>query len=99
MLERELAKGLVAHGWPEQTWTLSRIGTLIGRRFHKSYTVQRVAALFKRQGWSCRMPARQAVERDENVMASWVKETWPQVEGPWRRSTPGPSSRTKPDSR
>ncbi|MGY5128424.1 helix-turn-helix domain-containing protein, partial [Streptomyces nigrescens] len=44
-LERELAKGPVAHGWPDQTWTLSRIRTLIGRRFHKSYTVQGVAAL------------------------------------------------------
>ncbi|MFD8456485.1 winged helix-turn-helix domain-containing protein [Streptomyces antimycoticus] len=27
-----------------QTWTLSRIKTLIRRRFHKSYTVQGVAA-------------------------------------------------------
>src|SRR3954471_21491294 len=35
-LERELLKGPVAHGWPDQTWTLSRIKTLIGRRFHKS---------------------------------------------------------------
>ena len=48
VLERELAKGPVADGWPDQTWTLSRIRTLIGRRFHKSYTVQGVAALLKR---------------------------------------------------
>jgi transposase len=40
VLERELLKGPVAHGWPDQTWTLSRIMTLIGRRFHRSYTVQ-----------------------------------------------------------
>ncbi|MDQ0964513.1 hypothetical protein QFZ66_008391 [Streptomyces sp. B4I13] len=45
MLERELAKGAVAHGRPDQTWTLSRINTMIGRRFHKSCTVQGVAAL------------------------------------------------------
>jgi transposase len=99
VLERELAKGQVAHGWPDQTWTLSRIKMLIGRRFHKSYTVQGVAALLKRHGWSCQVPARRAIERDENVVAGWMKETWPQVEGPWRRSTPGSSSRTKPDSR
>ncbi|MEU1409139.1 transposase [Streptomyces sp. NPDC005728] len=43
-LERELAKGPVVHGGPDQTWTLSRIMTLIGHRFHKSYTVQGVAA-------------------------------------------------------
>ncbi|MEV5367018.1 winged helix-turn-helix domain-containing protein [Streptomyces sp. GESEQ-13] len=34
--------------WPDQTWSLSRIKTLTGRRFHKSYTVQGVAPLLKR---------------------------------------------------
>jgi catechol 2,3-dioxygenase-like lactoylglutathione lyase family enzyme len=65
VLERELDKGPVAHGWPDQTWTLSRIKTLIGRRFHKSYTIQGVAALLKRHGWTCQVPARRALERDE----------------------------------
>ncbi|WP_437129063.1 IS630 family transposase [Streptomyces griseoaurantiacus] len=65
VLERELVKGPAAHGWPDQTWTLSRIRTLIGRRFHKGYTVQGVAALLKRHGWSCQVPARRALERDE----------------------------------
>lgn len=75
MLEREPAKGPVAHGWPARTWTLSRIKTLIGRRFLRSYTVQGVAALLKRHGCSFQVPARRAVERDENVMAGWMKET------------------------
>jgi transposase len=56
VLERELLKGPVAHGWPDQTWALSRIKTLIGRRFHWSYTVQGVAALLRRHGWSCQVP-------------------------------------------
>lgn len=99
VLEAELAKGAVAHGWPDQTWKLSRIKTLIGRRFHKGYTIQGVAALLRRHGWSCQVPARRAVERDEAAVAGWVKETWPQVEGPRRRSGPGSSSKTKPDSR
>lgn len=98
VLEEELAKGPVAHGWPDQTWTLSRIKTLIGRRFHKSYTVQGVAALLKRHGWSCQVPVRRAVERDEAAVAGWVK-TWPQAEGPRRRSAPGSSSRTRLASR
>ncbi|MFJ5901758.1 hypothetical protein ACIQFZ_41920 [Streptomyces sp. NPDC093064] len=36
VLEQVPAKGPVAHGWPDRTWTPSRIKTLIGRRFHKS---------------------------------------------------------------
>jgi hypothetical protein len=30
VLEQELARGPVAHGWPDQTWTLARIKTLMG---------------------------------------------------------------------
>nr|WP_258382410.1 hypothetical protein [Streptomyces sp. NTH33] len=33
MLEQELAEGPAARGWPDQTWSLERIKTLIGRRF------------------------------------------------------------------
>ncbi|MEW1867915.1 helix-turn-helix domain-containing protein [Streptomyces caelestis] len=38
VLEQEPAKGPVAHGRPDQTWTLARIKTLIGRRFHRTLT-------------------------------------------------------------
>ncbi|MBP2706209.1 helix-turn-helix domain-containing protein [Microbispora sp. RL4-1S] len=33
-LEAELAKAPTAHGWEDQRWTLARIKTVIGRRFH-----------------------------------------------------------------
>lgn len=33
VLEDELRKGLAAHGWDDQRWTLARIKTVIGRRF------------------------------------------------------------------
>ena len=65
MLEAELTKGPVTHGWPDQRWTLFRIKTVIGRRFHKSYTLQGVRKLLIRHGFSCQVPARRAVERDE----------------------------------
>uniref|UniRef100_UPI001E65A042 helix-turn-helix domain-containing protein n=1 Tax=Streptomyces lacrimifluminis TaxID=1500077 RepID=UPI001E65A042 len=93
------AKGPVAHGWPDQTWTLARIKTLIGRRFHKSMTLSAIAQMLHRHGFSHQVPARRAVERGEEAVAGWVKETWLQVEGPWRRSTPGCASKMKPASR
>lgn len=92
VLEEELAKGPVAHGWPDQTWTLSRIKTLIGRRFHKSLTLSGIALMLRRHGWSHQVPARRALERDEDRVTGWIKETWPQVEAPRRRSGPGSSS-------
>ncbi|MFF8615442.1 winged helix-turn-helix domain-containing protein [Streptomyces sp. NPDC015350] len=80
-LESELAKGPAAHGWEDQRWTLSRVKTVIGRRFHLTYTIQGVRKLLVRNGWSCQVPARRAMERDDDAVAGWVKEVWPRAEG------------------
>ncbi|MEU0821306.1 helix-turn-helix domain-containing protein [Streptomyces mirabilis] len=39
-LEAGLSKGPAAHGWGDQRWTLGRVKTVIGRRFHLAYTIQ-----------------------------------------------------------
>ncbi|MFC6937637.1 winged helix-turn-helix domain-containing protein [Actinomadura yumaensis] len=98
-LEAEPDKGPMAHGWPDQIWTLSRIQTLIGRGFHKTVSLAGICQMLRRHGWSHQAPARRAVERDDALVAGWVKETWPRVEGRRRRSRPGPSSKTRPDFR
>ncbi|QDO04845.1 winged helix-turn-helix domain-containing protein [Streptomyces sp. RLB3-17] len=72
-LEQDLAEGPVAHGWPGQTWTLSRISTLIGRRSHKGMTFSAIAQMLHRHGFSHQVPARRAVERDEDAVSGWVK--------------------------
>ncbi|MFH8747471.1 winged helix-turn-helix domain-containing protein [Streptomyces rimosus] len=48
---------------------MSRFKTLIGRRFHKSYTVQGVAVLLERHGWACQMLSRRAAERVRQGLA------------------------------
>ncbi|MFE9938248.1 winged helix-turn-helix domain-containing protein [Streptomyces hirsutus] len=55
-LERELERGPLAHGWPDQRWTLARIRTLIGRLFHVSYTIEGTWLLLRRHGWSWQQP-------------------------------------------
>lgn len=57
VLEAEPARGLAAHGWEDQRWILARAGTVIGRRFHLTYTIQGVRKLLVRGGWSCQMSA------------------------------------------
>src|SRR4051812_27540507 len=99
VLEVELARGPTAHGWPDQTWTLARIKTPIGRRLRKSMTLSAIAQMLHRHGFSHQVPARRATERDEQACTGWGKETWPQVETPWRRSEPGCASTTRPGSR
>ncbi|WP_432037885.1 IS630 family transposase [Streptomyces cucumeris] len=67
-LEAELARGPASHGWEDQRWTPNRVKTVIGRRFHLTYTVQGVRKLLVRNGWSCQVPARRVIERDDEAV-------------------------------
>jgi transposase len=83
-LEAELRKGPLAQGFAgDQRWTLGRIKTLIGKLFHVGYTPERVWKLMRRHGWSCQVPVRQALERDEEAVAVWKAEVWPEIKE-WR---------------
>jgi putative transposase len=71
-LELELGKGPLAHGFAgDQRWTLGRIKTLTGKLFHVGYTPEGVWKLMRRHGWSCQVPVRQALERDDEAVAVW----------------------------
>jgi transposase len=97
-LEAELERGPLAHGFADdQRWTLSRVKTVIGRLFHVGYTVQGVRKLLRRHGWSCQVPVRQAIERDEEAIAAWKNEVWPRVKGPRRTWAPSSASKTRRD--
>jgi putative transposase len=97
-LEAELRRGPLAHGFEDdQRWTLKRIKLLIGRLFHVGYTVQGVWKLLKRHGWTCQVPVRRAVERDEAAIEVWKEQVWPEVKE-WRRTwAPTSASRTRQD--
>jgi transposase len=95
-VETEPRRGPLAHGFAEdQRWTLSRIKTLIGRLFHIGYTVEGVWRLLRRHGWSCQVPARQAVERDEEAIAVGKAEVWPWIKEPPRTWAPSSALRTR----
>ncbi|MER7485031.1 winged helix-turn-helix domain-containing protein [Streptomyces sp. NPDC126497] len=58
-LARYLEQGPAAHGWVEdQVWTAARVATLIGRKFHVSYSVSGATRLMHRLGFSLQVPAR-----------------------------------------
>src|SRR5213080_3729205 len=95
-LEAELRKGPLAHGFADdQRWTLGRIKTLIGRLFHVGYTIQGVWKLLRRHGWSCQVPVRQALERDEAAIEMWKAEVWPEIKAPRATWAPTSASRTR----
>ncbi|MET8631047.1 winged helix-turn-helix domain-containing protein [Kitasatospora sp. NPDC004669] len=94
-----LDQGPAAHGWDEdQVWTGARVATLIGRKFHVSYSVSGATRLMRRLGFTPQVPARRAAERDEQAVAAWKEATWAEVKEPGRTATAGSASRTKQGS-
>ncbi|MGW1729281.1 helix-turn-helix domain-containing protein, partial [Streptomyces sp. NPDC002306] len=92
-------EGPAAHGWTEdQVWTASRVATLIGRKFHVSYSVSGATRLMHRLGFSPQVPARRVAERDEQAVAVWKVATWAEVKGSGRPAGATSASRTKPAS-
>ena len=95
-LEAELNRGPLAHGFAgDQRWTLGRIKTLIGKLFHVGYTVEGTWKLMRLHGWSAQVPVRQALERDEEAVAVWKAEVWPDIKAPRATWAPGFASRTR----
>lgn len=76
-LEAALLQGPTAWGFATHLWTLQRIATVIGKRFHVHYSVPQTWRLLRQLGWSRQRPARRARERNEAAIARWVRTTWP----------------------
>jgi len=95
-LQDLLDAGPAAWGWTDQCWTLPRIAAVVRERFGVDYTLPGLDLLLHRLGWSVQVPARQAAERDEQRIAAWREETWPEIKRPRRTWAPGWSSKTSP---
>ena len=79
-LAQALEAGPAAYGWVEdQRWTLARVADLIARLFRVRYTLRGVSLLLHRIGFSPQVPKHRPVERDEQAVAGWRREVWPQA--------------------
>ncbi len=52
---------------------------LIGRLFRQRYTLRGVSLVLHRIGFSPQVPQHRPVERDEEAIATWRREVWPQA--------------------
>jgi transposase len=82
-LTTTLDEGPAAHGYrDDQRWTLARISDLITERFGVRYKdVSAVSRLLRAAGYSWQVPTRRAAERDEDAIATWREESWPEIKG------------------
>jgi transposase len=79
-LEGLLLQGAKAHGWSNELWTTKRIADLIGRHFGVSLHHDHVGRFLReRLHWSSQKPKRKARERDEEAIALWKRDTFPDI--------------------
>lgn len=79
-LEQLLQQGAQAHGWPNQLWTTQRIAELIRRQFGVSLHHDHVGRFLRqRLKWSPQKPRRRARERNEEAIALWKRDTFPDI--------------------
>jgi transposase len=98
-VEAALLEGPLAHGFATPLWTLARVAEVIERVTGVRYGLtQTWAILHQRMGWSVQRPARRAVERDEEAIASWVKNEWPRIKKAPGAGGHGSSSPTRAGS-
>ena len=79
-LEQLLRQGAHAHGWPNQLWTTQRIAVLIQRHFGVTLHHDHIGRFLRqRLKWSPQKPRRRARERDEEAIAQWKRERFPDI--------------------
>jgi transposase len=97
-VDKALRQGPLAHGYPTELWTLSRVAEMIEKVTGVHYHPGHVWRLLRQMGWSRQRPARQAIERDDAAVERWVNERWPRVKKTPDAATPGSSSKTRAGS-
>jgi len=78
LLER-LLKGAMAYGYPNELWTLKRIARVILREFGVRYHPNHVWRVLRELRWSCQVPERRPVQRDEQAVERWKRYKWPHI--------------------
>lgn len=74
-----LIRGALAYGFPNDLWTLKRIARVIREEFEVEYHPGHVWKLMRRLGWSCQVPERRPVQRDEEAIEHWRRYKWPAI--------------------
>lgn len=93
-----LLQGAMVQGYRTELWTTRRIADLIEVYFDISYHRDHIRRLMHSLRWSYQKPQRRAVERDEQAIDRFKRETWPEVKKTPQGWVPTSSSSTRADS-
>ena len=72
-----LRRGAIAAGFDTEQWTLKRVARVVRREFGVRYHARYLERPLKTHGFTVQRPAVQAKERDDALVAAWLKRDWP----------------------
>ena len=75
----KLEQGAEAFGFEGDVWTTKRIAQMIREEFGVSYHHDYIGPLLRSLGWSFQKPVVRATQRDEEAIAAWREERWPEL--------------------
>jgi transposase len=76
-LSRAVLQRPSEHGFGTELWTLKRVGVLIERMYGVKFSQTHIWRLLGTLGFSAQKPERRAIERDEQAVQTWRRQTWP----------------------
>lgn len=65
------------HGFGTELWTLKRVGAVIERMHGVRFSQAHVWRILGALGFSAQKPEKRAIERNEDAVRSWKRNTWP----------------------
>ena len=74
-----LTAGAESFGFFGDVWTCARIATVLRLEFGVSYHKAHVSRLLKQLNWTPQKPIRRASQRDEDAIADWRTQAWPEI--------------------
>jgi transposase len=74
-----LLQGALANGYPNELWTLKRIASVIRKEFGVQYHPSHLWRVLQSCGWSCQVPEKRAIQRDEDAIEHWKRHKWPAI--------------------
>ena len=74
-----LLEGAMAYGYANELWTLKRIARVILREFGVRYHPNHVWRILRGLRWSCQVPERRPLQRDEEAIEHWKRHKWPHI--------------------
>lgn len=84
-----------AFGFPTELWTAARLAVLIGQEWGIALSPRYLPDWLRRRGVSPQKPERVPHERNDEVIAAWVRDDWPRIKKTPRPAGPASFSSTK----